>query len=103
MNKKGVIVIQFNWIYVLIIGGLILGMFVGIAIKQKAASEKSAAGELQRRLETLLASAAASFDTSNVVDIGKTEIGFDCFGFGIGGLTHFSSSFKLTLTKKNQK
>ncbi|MBN2367755.1 hypothetical protein JXC34_01955 [Candidatus Woesearchaeota archaeon] len=31
MNKKGVIEIQFNWIYVAIVGAIILGMFVAIA------------------------------------------------------------------------
>jgi hypothetical protein len=90
MRKKGVIVIQFNWIYVLIIGGLILGLFVGIAVRQKEASEKTAAGEIQRRLETVLASAESSLGTVNMIDMGRATIRFDCFGFSVGELKPFS-------------
>jgi len=89
MGKKGVITIQFNWIYVIIIGGLILGLFIGIINKQRAVSEVAASGEMQRKLETLLVGAASSLGTANLLDIGRTEINVDCFGYSVGPVKPF--------------
>ena len=89
MDRKGIITIQFNWIYVIVVGGLIIALFIGIAMKQKSVSEMAASGEMQRKLETMLASAAASMGTTNFVDIGRTEIDVDCLGYSVGGLKPF--------------
>ena len=40
-SKKGVIEVQFNWIFVLIIGSVILILITGVVIKQKNISETS--------------------------------------------------------------
>ncbi|MBW2979891.1 hypothetical protein KY360_00560 [Candidatus Woesearchaeota archaeon] len=86
-NKKGMIVIQFNWIYVLVVGGLILALFVSVITKQRASSEMIAAGELQRRLETMLAGAISSPGASKATNIGRAKINFDCSGFTVGDQT----------------
>ena len=90
MDKKGIITIQFNWIYVIIIGGLIIALFVGIINKQKSVSDIAASSEMQRKLETLLVGAASSLGTFNLVDIGRTEINVDCFGYSVGPVKPFN-------------
>lgn len=59
----------FNWIYILIAGGLILLFFVGIVFKQKTASEEALTGDVLRIMETILTGASLSEKTKNKVDI----------------------------------
>ena len=44
MNKKGIIEIQFNWIFVLVVGAIILVFFFGFVQKQKSFAEEKNAG-----------------------------------------------------------
>ncbi|MEK6886676.1 MAG: hypothetical protein AABW88_02480 [Nanoarchaeota archaeon] len=41
MKNKGQVEVQFNWIFILIVGAIILSFFVVIAMRQKQASESS--------------------------------------------------------------
>src|SRR3989344_8866855 len=68
-SKKGQIEVTFNWVYVLIAGAVIILFFVGIAVKQKASSEKTLSGDLVRIMESIFASAGASEKTKNIIDV----------------------------------
>jgi len=78
MLKKGVVAIQFNWILVLIIGGLILLLFMSIVQKQKQLSEEDIAGTIQTDLQAILTSSQVSTGTASIVEMPNKEIKFDC-------------------------
>ncbi len=66
--KKGQIEVTFNWIYVLIAGAVILLFFVGIIVKQKAASEEQLGSEVVRIMESIFTGAGVSEKTKNTID-----------------------------------
>ncbi len=68
-NHKAQVEVTFNWIYILIAGGIILLFFVGIVFKQKAVSEEALTGDVLRIMETILTGAGLSEKTKNKVDI----------------------------------
>ena len=39
-NRKGVVEVQFNWVFIIIIGAVILAFFVSMSMKQKGISEE---------------------------------------------------------------
>ena len=85
--KKGVIEIQFNWLFVLIIGAVILILFSGIIIRQKNISEISKNALILNNLNAILSGSEISQGTINVVDIPKTKIEFRCNRYSIGKLS----------------
>lgn len=68
-NKSAQIQVTFNWIYIMVAGGVILLFFVGIVFKQKTASEQALTGEVLRIMESILSGASISEKTKNKVDI----------------------------------
>ena len=66
--KKGQIEVTFNWLYVLIAGAVILLFFVGIIVKQKAASEEQLGTEVVRIMESIFTGAGVSEKTKNTID-----------------------------------
>lgn len=83
-NKKGIIEIQFNWIFVLAIGAVILLFFSVIIIRQKNISEVSTSNLILKNLEGILSGAEVSLGTVNLVNIPKTKIEFECNTYRIG-------------------
>lgn len=67
-NCKGQIQITFNWIYILIAGAIILLFFIGIAAKQKVASEDRLTIEVVRVMESIFTGAGVSEKTKNFID-----------------------------------
>lgn len=79
--NKGQIQITFNWIYIMIAGAVILLFFIGIVVKQKAASEEKLAIDVVNIMESIFTSAGVSEKTKNVIDTsGLTDYTFffDC-------------------------
>lgn len=80
-GKKGQFTMTFNWIYVLIAGGIILLFFVGLVVKQKDSSEQKLNYDITRILESILTAASVSEQTKNFVDTSGLvdySIYFDC-------------------------
>ena len=77
-SKKAQVSIQFNWIFVLIAGSIILLFFIGIVLKQKTASESKLAGSVAEDLKAILTGAGLSSGTVNIIQIPKIEISFTC-------------------------
>ncbi|MBW2967495.1 hypothetical protein KY362_03340 [Candidatus Woesearchaeota archaeon] len=75
---------QFNWIFVLIVGALILAFFAFIVIKQKAASEAKFAGKATQMLNTILVGAKVSSGTVQEIDTPDLSIRFTCSDYYIG-------------------
>jgi hypothetical protein len=83
MNKKksGQIQIAFNWIYILIAGGVILLFFVGIVVKQKAVSEEQLGSDIVNMIESIFVAASVSENTKNILPthgLAKSTIYFEC-------------------------
>lgn len=79
--KKGQIEVTFNWIYVLIAGAVILLFFVGIIVKQKAASEEQLGSEVVRIMESIFTGAGVSEKTKNTIDtsgLADYTLSFSC-------------------------
>ena len=72
-SKKGVIEIQFNWIFVLIAGFIIITLFTTIIVKQRDVSEKSTNVMVLKNLDAILSGSEASAGTVNIVKIPETD------------------------------
>ena len=76
--KKAQVSLQFHWIFIIIAGTLILGFFIGIALKQKSISDRKLASELLEEFNLIFSGAGATEETSMAIDIPNTEIEFSC-------------------------
>jgi len=83
-NKKGQAEVQFNWIFVLVVGGIILIFFTAIVLKQKSVSEQKLSATMAADLETIFAGASVSKGTSHMFEIPNLEMNFDCSRFYMG-------------------
>ncbi len=80
-TKKAQLELGFNWIYMLVAGGVILLFFVGIVVKEKFKAEENLGQDLVRTMESLFTGAQVSEKTKNVIDIGGLAdftLYFDC-------------------------
>jgi hypothetical protein len=91
MRRKGVIALQLNWIFVLIIGAIILTFFIVIVQKQREVSEQTISGAIQTDLQAIFASSAVSTGTASIVEVPSREISFSCEGFKVGN--QFAANF----------
>jgi hypothetical protein len=81
MSKDGQITIQFNWIFLLIVGGIILFFFIGLVSVQKKSSEGSVSAELLSQLSTYFTGAGVSIGTVTVYDVPRMHLEFTCDKF----------------------
>lgn len=80
-HKRAVIELQFNWIFILIAGGMILIFFMGVVSKQKELSEKKVASTILTNLDAIFTGAKVSIGTVNLIDIPKEDIKIGCNEF----------------------
>ena len=83
-KKRGIVAVQFNWIFILIVGAIILSFFITIAQKQRSISEANIAQTIQTDLRAIFSGASVSTETASVIEIPSSEILFDCEGFKVG-------------------
>lgn len=83
-SKSAAIEIQFNWIFVLIIGAIILVVFSGIIVRQKSVSETSKNVMLLNSLDAILSGSESAAGTINIVRIPESRIEFSCHSYSIG-------------------
>ncbi len=83
MSKKAAIEVQFNWIFIIIAGALILLFFISIVTKQKAISDTRISSTILVDLETILTGAKVSTGTVNLIKIPSSEIRFECNNYRI--------------------
>lgn len=75
---------QLNWVFVLVVGALILAFFGFIVIKQKAASDAKFSGKVSQQLNTLLVGAKVSSGTVQEIDTPDLSIRFSCNDYYLG-------------------
>jgi len=84
--KRGSIEIQFNWIFILIIGALILSFFFVIVQKQKSSSDIKIAVDTRRDLRTIFTGAVVTPGKTIKINLQNTEITYTCEGYSIKNL-----------------
>ena len=77
-QKRGAVEIQFNWIFILIIGALILTFFFAIAQKQKQLSERRLGADISSELDLLFTGQGVSSNTISVMNIPNVPIKVSC-------------------------
>lgn len=82
-KKKGAIEVQFNWIFILIIGAIILLFFFSIVKTQRTISDTKISATVRRDIRAILTGASVSTGTASLVEIPKTQIDYDCEGYSI--------------------
>ena len=103
-KRRGQIQVQFNWIFVLIVGGLILLFFLGVVRTQKKLSDTKISATISTDLRAILSGVEVSTQTAALIDIPKTEIDFNCEGYSVGGLAGMrpTASFSPNVIKGNR-
>lgn len=84
MKKRGAIEVQFNWIFILIAGAVILGFFLTIINKQKTIAEDQISSSIKINLGAVLTGAKAATATASRINIPNIDIVFDCDGYIVG-------------------
>lgn len=85
-GRKAAIEIQFNWIFVLIAGAIILTFFGGLVYKQKTLADEEAAGSIIKNLEAEFSAARSAGGSAALLDLGKFEIDLKCEDYLVGKL-----------------
>lgn len=104
-KKRGMIELNFHWIFILIAGAIIFIFFINIVNKQREFSEIRTSGTIITNLEAILTGAQISTDTINIIDLPKADIGFECDRFFIGPIpkqTRENVIFSPNLLKGNK-
>lgn len=84
MEKRGQVEVQFNWIFILVAGAVILIFFGMIAVRQQGASVERQQVFVSRTLETLLTGAETSPDAASAKTLAKGDFSLSCEGYGVG-------------------
>lgn len=85
--KKSQIEIQFNWIFILIAGGLILTFFVFIIKGHGKTAEQTFSIETLTKLDAIITGQEATEGKEDMIDVSKELVlEFDCVGYSIGGV-----------------
>tara|TARA_Y100000310_G_scaffold291943_1_gene320283 strand:- start:18264 stop:19406 length:1143 start_codon:yes stop_codon:yes gene_type:complete len=103
-KKRGVVEVQFNWIFILIIGGIILLFFLGVVRTQKKVAETKISATISTDLRAILSGVEVSTQTASLIGIPKAEIEYECQGYTVGGITGMRpiASFSPNLIKSNK-
>ena len=101
LKKRGAVEVQFNWIFILIAGAVILLFFGTIIMKQRAAAEQKMAASLLVDLESIMTGSMVSPQTSNLIPIPNKEINFQgCDFYYIGKKNEASDKLKKDIKDK---
>ncbi len=84
ISKRAQVESQLNWIFILIVGAIILAFFTVIVMKQKTASEAKFAGKISQQLNTILVGAKVSSGTVQEIPTPDLAIRFTCNDYYIG-------------------
>ena len=110
MRKKGQVQMQFNWIYVAIVGAIILAVFVNIAVGIKNQANDQLAGDALTYFDEIFTSVQASENTENSIvlpglDLEVATYADNCYEYSIRGSdigrrpTEYTSLFSPNLIK----
>lgn len=82
-SRRGAIEIQFNWVFVIIVGSLILLFFVSIVKSTQKSSDQSLHVDIQEDLRNIISQSQVDVGTTRTIRIPKMEFEFKCGEMGI--------------------
>lgn len=78
LTKRGIVEVQFNWIFILIAGGLILFFFMTIISYQQQLSKNKLGVELASQMELIFSGRGVSPGAKQPIDVADVPMQFDC-------------------------
>lgn len=78
-TKKAQLEVQFNWIFIFIVGTIILLFFFAVGKSYMHNSDIKLAGKVMYDLDSIMKGATSSTKSALMVEIPKLELGFTCF------------------------
>ncbi len=87
MSKKGAIEIQFNWIFVLIAGALVLLIITGFVFRWMKSAQDSVAAESLRNIDSIITATGTVEGETNLIDMPDMAMSYDCKHLGYKGLS----------------
>ncbi len=85
LSKKG-IEVQFNWIFILIIGVLILAFFVVMVQKQREVANKKLAVNVLSEIDVILTGEGVATGRSDILEIPEMPFEFTCTSYSVAGI-----------------
>ncbi len=82
-SKKAAVEVQIGWIFVLIVGSLILLFFISVVRSTTKSSQESKYVDLKQSLQSILAQAESDVGTTRTIGMPSIALEFDCTGFNI--------------------
>jgi len=82
-SKKAVVEVQFGWIFVIIVGALILLFFLSVVKSTTKGSTEAKYLELKNHLSSMMSQSEVDVGTTRTIGMPAIVLGFDCGGFGI--------------------
>lgn len=86
-TKKGMISAQFNWVFILVAGVLILLFFGSLVLKAKDSSDIAIAETVLTNMQTIMTGAEVSVRTINPIEIPNEEIKVSCNSLSVGKIS----------------
>jgi len=84
--KKAAVEVQFNWIFILVAGALILLFFGMVISKQKAATETKISVSFVSSLQSIITGSSVAPKAASIRTLPKTAVEFGCDAFTVGDL-----------------
>jgi hypothetical protein len=84
MGKKGAVEVQFNWIFVLIAGALVLMLITGFVFRWMRSAGSEVSAESLRNIETLITATGTVEGETRLIDIPRVSMGYDCMRLSFG-------------------
>jgi len=78
MQKKGLVEVQFNWIFILIVGVAILLFFISASFWYKDNENRKIASQVMVKLQTAITGSGQSSRTATQMEIPNVELNFRC-------------------------
>ena len=77
-SKRGQVDVQFHWVFILIIGAIILSFFVGLSVWYKDNQEQKITADIVTSLDSVLDTAKQSPKTARTTTIPDITLSFSC-------------------------
>lgn len=78
LTKRGIVEVQFNWIFIMIAGGLILFFFMTVISYQQQLSKNKLGVELASQLELIFSGRGVSPGAKQPIDVADVPMQFEC-------------------------
>jgi hypothetical protein len=85
-KKSASIEIQFNWIFVLIVGALILVFFINISSAQRKNADQKLAFDLTSKIDLIMSGALAIPKTGQIFDMPNIPFNLECSAISTSGV-----------------